>query len=284
MQNSQLQKQLSEVIDFICCHGSSIRFLSSGVWVDRGWDTPKQSAKPMFEIIYLLSGQTRIYLNGITHAVKKYDVHLLEISGSSLGEGGHFQMYYLDFSFDTPDLADRFYGCCCRLSAYPESMNLAGLESYFLEIHFENIAGQEFRRQKMLCILQDLFICLYRRCAISTDHSAGRSGRQQFLYDVLNYLEQNYTYPLCLKNIADLVHLNPRYLSRLFKEATGLTIQQYLIRLRIGKAKKLLSATSYSITDIALETGFCDCQHFCKVFKQLEGITPTQYGRSIPSN
>ena len=60
---------------------------------------------------------------------------------------------------------------------------------------------------------------------------------------------------------------------------TGLTIQQYLIRLRIGKAKKLLCATSYSITDIALETGFCDCQHFCKVFKQLEGITPTQYGR-----
>lgn len=283
MQNTQLQQQLSEVIDFICCHGSSIRFLSSGVWVDREWDTPRQSTGPMFEFIYLMSGQTRIYLNGITHSVKKNDLHLLEISGSSTGEGGHFQMYYLDFCFDNPTLADRFYGCCSRLSAYSECMNLAGLESYFLEIHFENIAGQEFRHQKMLCILKDLLICLYRRCAVSTDHSSGRTGRQQFLHDVLNYLEQNYMYPLCLKDVADLVHLNPRYLSRLFKEATGLTMQQYLIRLRIGKAKKLLCATSHSITDIALETGFCDCQHFCKVFKQLEGITPTQFGRSVPS-
>ncbi|MBU9744549.1 AraC family transcriptional regulator [Diplocloster agilis] len=283
MQNAQLQKQLREVIDFLCHHGSSIRFLSSGIWVDREWDTPKQSTKPMFEIIYLISGQTSIYLNGITHAVKKNDLHLLEISGNSMGGGGHFQMYYLDFSFDIPALSDQFYGCCKRLSVNPECINLAGLESYFLEMHFENIAEQEFRQQKILCSLQDLFICLYRRCAVSSEHSAGHSGRQQFLYDVLNYLEQNYMYPLCLKDISGLVHLNPRYLSRLFKEATGLTIQQYLIRLRIGKAKKLLSATSHSITDIALETGFCDCQHFCKVFKQLEGITPTQYGRSIPS-
>lgn len=279
MQNSQLQQQLREVIDFICCHGGSIRFLSSGVWVDREWDTPSQSTEPMFEILYLMSGQTKILLNGISHTVKKNDLKLLEISGWSMGEGGHFQMYYLDFCFDSPALTDRFYDCCSRLAAYSESMNLAGLESYFLEIHFENIAGQEFRKQKMLCILQDLFICLYRRCAVSVDHFPVQSKRQQFLYDVLNYLEQNYRYPLCLKAIADLVHLNPRYLSRLFKEMTGLTIQQYLIRLRIGKAKKLLCATSYSITDIALETGFCDCQHFCKVFKQLEGITPTQYGR-----
>ena len=57
-------------------------------------------------------------------------------------------MYYLDFCFDSPALTDRFYDCCSRLAAYSESMNLAGLESYFLEIHFENIAGQEFRKQK----------------------------------------------------------------------------------------------------------------------------------------
>ena len=71
MQNSQLQQQLREVIDFICCHGGSIRFLSSGVWVDREWDTPSQSTEPMFEILYLMSGQTKILLNGISHTVKK---------------------------------------------------------------------------------------------------------------------------------------------------------------------------------------------------------------------
>lgn len=68
-------------------------------------------------------------------------------------------------------------------------------------------------------------------------------------------------------------------LCRLFKRQTGITCNRYLSVLRIEKAKQLLRKTELSVTEVSSETGFNSITHFERVFKSLEGTTPSAYRR-----
>ena len=86
---------------------------------------------------------------------------------------------------------------------------------------------------------------------------------------------------LSLSVLADEFHLNPQYISQLFKNEIGVNFLSYLTNIRMEKAKKLLLSTSLSITDVADQSGYGDYRVFTKVFKKSEGITPSQYRRDF---
>jgi len=77
--------------------------------------------------------------------------------------------------------------------------------------------------------------------------------------------------------IAQRVHLNENYLSRLFKKEIGVSIIEYKSRLRLEKAKKLLGESTMSIKDICISSGFYNSNYFRTWFKDNTGLTPSQY-------
>ena len=81
--------------------------------------------------------------------------------------------------------------------------------------------------------------------------------------------------------LAEQFHLNPQYISQLFKSEIGVNFLAYLTNIRMEKAKKLLLSTSLSITEIAQQCGYGDYRVFTKVFKKTEGSTPSQYQRDF---
>jgi transcriptional regulator GlxA family with amidase domain len=68
-------------------------------------------------------------------------------------------------------------------------------------------------------------------------------------------------------------------LFQLFKQNTGLTPNDYLQRLRIAKARELLTTTSQSVTEIAFAAGFASSQYFSRVFRKYTGQMPSEYRR-----
>lgn len=84
----------------------------------------------------------------------------------------------------------------------------------------------------------------------------------------LNYICQNIYQKISLSELAKLLHVNPTYLSGLFKKEVGITLSQYIQREKIEEAKKLLALTSYSLTDICLWLKFNDQSYFIRVFKK----------------
>ena len=86
---------------------------------------------------------------------------------------------------------------------------------------------------------------------------------------------------MSLSVLADEFHLNPQYISRLFKNEIGVNFLTYLTNIRMEKAKKLLLSTALSITDVAERAGYTDYRVFTKVFKKTEGVTPSQYRRDF---
>ena len=84
-----------------------------------------------------------------------------------------------------------------------------------------------------------------------------------------------------LSVLAEEFHLNPQYISQLFKNEIGVGFLAYLTNIRMEKAKKLLLSTSLSIAEVAEQAGYGDYRVFTKVFKKAEGVTPSQYRRDF---
>jgi AraC family transcriptional regulator len=105
--------------------------------------------------------------------------------------------------------------------------------------------------------------------------SGGLSRRSLRL--TLNFIEENYAHDLSLSELARVAEMSTFHFSREFKRATGSTPHQYLLKLRIGRAKDLLSKTEMPLVDIGFQTGFSHQSHFTRLFRKLTGTTPQSY-------
>ena len=97
----------------------------------------------------------------------------------------------------------------------------------------------------------------------------------------MQYIETHYYEKITLDQLAEMVYLSPAYLSRIFKKETGTTFNDYLIQVRIGKAKNLLHHKDLRVTDIAEAVGFDDQSYFTKVFRRIVGVTPLKYRQQV---
>jgi two-component system, response regulator YesN len=91
------------------------------------------------------------------------------------------------------------------------------------------------------------------------------------------YIDRQLKEELTLKDVAAHVHLNPSYFSVLFKEQANLNFSEYVTRRRIQRAKELVISTNLPINEIAEEVGYKTSKYFIKIFKEMEGITPSTY-------
>lgn len=94
---------------------------------------------------------------------------------------------------------------------------------------------------------------------------------------LMKYVDQNYRGNITLASAAQVLHMNPNYISHLFKKEAGITLVHYITQKRLDDAKELLTTTQMTLMDIANEVGFNDYFYFLKTFKKFVGITPGQY-------
>ena len=98
---------------------------------------------------------------------------------------------------------------------------------------------------------------------------------------MIEYIDNNTSLNISIKDIAADIGLNSNYLSHLFKQETGQSFIEYITELRIKKAQKLLCNTNLKTYAIARMIGYSDSQYFSQVFKRFTGITPGQYRESF---
>ncbi|MGN0313911.1 MAG: response regulator [Fusicatenibacter sp.] len=94
---------------------------------------------------------------------------------------------------------------------------------------------------------------------------------------IRQYIQDNYAENLSAVEIARKFYLNASYLSSLFKEKTGMNMGAYIEGVRMEKAKLMLRHSNWTVTEIAMQTGYAESNYFSKVFKKYTGLTPRQY-------
>lgn len=110
---------------------------------------------------------------------------------------------------------------------------------------------------------------------------ADNQGGSRHVQRVQNYIRSNYMYPIRVSQIASELGLDRRYLSRLFKEETGTSIQEYLIRTRLEEAERLLFR-GCSVKEAAHLTGYEDESNFSRIFKRYMGRNPSSIVDNLP--
>lgn len=103
------------------------------------------------------------------------------------------------------------------------------------------------------------------------------SSRKQNLQNIKEYLDEHYSEKITLNQLSKIFYINKFYLSRIFKDQFGITINNYILQLRITHAKQLLRFTNLSIDNICRQCGINDANYFSRIFKNVEGISPGEF-------
>jgi AraC family transcriptional regulator len=101
---------------------------------------------------------------------------------------------------------------------------------------------------------------------------------------IAEHIDRNLDGPLSLQELSALAGLSVFHFARTFKERTGLSPHQYVLRRRVERAKELLLDSRASLAEIALRCGFSHQSHFTRAFHQLSGITPTRWRERSPGD
>ena len=91
------------------------------------------------------------------------------------------------------------------------------------------------------------------------------------------YINNNYSKDISLDDVSRQVNISPYYFSKIFKEDMGEGFVEYLTKIRMEKAKELLTTTEYSMKEICAMVGYADPNYFSRSFKKNVGVTPTEY-------
>ena len=98
------------------------------------------------------------------------------------------------------------------------------------------------------------------------------------LYDqVQEYIEKNYSKKITLNDMAEELHANSSYLSRLYKKESGQNLFDVILKKRIEKAKVYMETTDRKIYEISQSVGFDDTGYFSRIFKRYTGVSPKEY-------
>jgi AraC family transcriptional regulator len=101
------------------------------------------------------------------------------------------------------------------------------------------------------------------------------------LRKVEDYVRDHLAGEVPVEKLAELVELSPFHFSRVFKESTGMSPLQFVVRERITRAQQLIRETSRSLIEIALDVGYTSPSHFAQVFRRIVGVTPTDFRSAL---
>lgn len=129
---------------------------------------------------------------------------------------------------------------------------------------------RDHREHRLVSLLKEYRLSLRKQIAPELERPVSDHVKQ-----AIAFIERRYMDDLSIATIADHVHLNPVYLSRLFKKETGETILDILTRTRMQRAYEWMGDVNLKLYEIAEQVGVPDARYFGQLFKKCFGITPS---------
>ena len=153
-------------------------------------------------------------------------------------------------------------------------------EEYKVFINLFDLLGKELEENhhhslETTSILCELIYTYFFRLNKEEENSSNNGFINKVTFFLQN--DNHFTQKVTLQEIADYVGYSKFYTSTMFHQIYGITIQQYIVNLRIEYAKKLINKSDYSITEIALECGFSSSSNFYSQFTKIVGTSPLLY-------
>jgi AraC-like DNA-binding protein len=247
-----------------------------------------------YELYYLIEGERYYFIDKEIFHVKAGSLVLInreQIHKTSMAESsyhsrmllqmnaGVFRPFFLALGLPDPDdLIATHYGVI-DLKEEDQVKVLSIFDAIMDEIQ------KKKDRYELLVKLRtaELFLIICRYCKEQIHREQvlqWKTEKHSKVQEVVQYLSEHCETDETLEKIAARFFISKSYLSRIFKEVTGFTVNEYINLVRIKKAKRLLKNSHYSITELSAILGFESLTYFERVFKKLTGLSPKRYQKS----
>lgn len=153
--------------------------------------------------------------------------------------------------------------------------------SLLMEIKDEYLANTPLSEVAIYSKVLSILVLIGRNYTQSAEHFAATDTKQQayvekFLY-ICDYISTHCTEDLTLDYISGLAGFSKFHFTRLFKQFTNVSFYKYLNQKRIATAEKLLANPEYTVTDVAISSGYSSLSSFIRMFKIIKNCTPTEF-------
>lgn len=257
------------------------------------WELPRRKIND-YELLFFTGGKGTFTIEDRTYDVKENDLLLFKPQifhyGWSVKQPFSFLCMHFDiyasksvntmlenekFIYESvPSRPVKFYKAELDFPEYTNAKDSTYVQSVFRRILSESHKREPGYNMVLKSLFIELLFSLFRQSSSTYLNQQPANPEIDF---VIEFLKKNYMEKLHLSEISKQVHLQPTYLSGLFRKHTGVTITDFLNIYRITLAKEMLSKPEHRMSDIAIDTGFYDVHHFSRVFKKYEGLTPRDY-------
>ncbi|NLK75012.1 MAG: AraC family transcriptional regulator [Clostridiales bacterium] len=250
---------------------------------DSNHQMPKPHYHNFYELYILEQGEHKILINDTIYQMKSYDVALYKpnVFHKSLGNSGcartciYFTEQFLLLYFTERAVKSLLY--CFEKEIITLNQDIfASVKKRMLLLEKEDI---EAPNNRIFIYLADILNILNdSKENVREEHIT--SSNENFA-QILSYINQNYNKINRIDEIAERFYISKYHLCHMFKKITGLTLIQYLNKIKIQNACDMLANTDLSILDIGVACGFNSSMYFCKVFKQTLAITPSEFRKNL---
>lgn len=237
------------------------------------------------ELYYVYSGEGRYMVNNRFYDVKAGDIVICNagvLHGEDPNELRHSKSYSIAISnvsfLGLPEnqLCDAetepVLSCGMLAPQVGEIFHLINLLSYDKKNLYETCNSLAL---SLLLLTYEMLLSRSRHAAIRPRSSASATADR-----IQQYLDSHYREPITLTIVSKSLHINPYYLSHVFKNEFDVPPMQYVMKRRIGEAQTLLTDSSASIGDIADYLGFSSICHLNTMFNKYVGMPPGKYRQS----
>lgn len=249
---------------------------------NRVLDIPKHWHRAI-EVIYPKVGYSNVWLNGKIHCVNSdefliinsQDIHTF-ISNESQYDGYAIQIDINFIKILYPQIENVTF-----INDYAEAIQIKikSILDNMISVSSSHLSDMEMNGYAL--VLMSLLL------QSSSDESKKIETQiiknSNIIKEIMSYIDGNYTCKLSPQNIAEKYNFSYGYLSRLFKESTGITLSQYINYKRLEKAFNDLKFSSLNLTEIAMNNGFSDYKSFDRLFSERFKMKPSIFRRNLES-
>ena len=225
------------------------------------------------EITYIIKGNARYTINGVAHELGPGDLLYLrqgELKEAITYPQNLMQCYAINFTFK-PKAGK---AARAREGLFPE-VNHIGLRQDIIDMFRELTISWTEQQDGYIIKTRALFMLIINRLAEIILYDVDSEPGDYRVSRVTRYISTHYPEKLTVKNLARQSGLDVDYFGRLFKHETGMSVHQYIAKIRVRNAENMLQSGSFKVQEVALHCGFSDTFHFYKLFKALRGFAPS---------
>lgn len=244
-----------------------------------------------YELYYLVEGERYYFIDKETYLVKQGDVVLVkpnQIHKTSLAEHSYHNRMLLQIRSDMLDpflqsnglhTLEELYNACDSIIQMKEE-DQKTIELLMVQIREEMEKKQKHYELMVRMKLAELLVVLSRyraKEAFYQESQKVQTVKHQKVHEVADYLLSHPETEESLEELAARFYISKSYLSRIFKEVTSFTVNEYININRVKKAQSLLIHSEYSVTEIAGMLGFESITYFERVFRKYADSAPLKY-------